>query len=186
MPRACGGCCAGSAHRDVRVLDGGWQAWTEADRPFIKGMTQVSPVQYGEARGSDERHVDAAFVTRNLTTRETLIVDGRGAPRFRGETEPIDPRAGHIPGAVNRPFTDNLAESGRFKSSAELAREWVNVLNGRDSTQVVAQCGSGVTACHNLLAMEIAGMPSARLYPGSWSEWCSDPLRPIETGPALT
>jgi thiosulfate/3-mercaptopyruvate sulfurtransferase len=168
-------------HRDVRVLDGGWQAWVEAGVPAHEGTVTAPAVSYAAPEVADELGVDTAFVMRNLTSREALIVDARGASRYTGATEPIDPRAGHIPGAINRPYTDNLDERGRFKSSATLASEWAHTLNGRPSDEVIAQCGSGVTACHNLMAMEIAGMRSARLYPGSWSEWCSDPLRPVET-----
>jgi thiosulfate/3-mercaptopyruvate sulfurtransferase len=108
----------------------------------------------------------------------------RAADRFRGENETLDPVAGHIPGAVNRCYRDNLAPSGRMKAPDDLAREWRELLGGLAPDALVHSCGSGVSACHNLLAMEAAGLPGARLYPGSWSEWCADPSRPVATGAA--
>ena len=107
------------------------------------------------------------------------LVDARSPDRFRGENETIDPVGGHIPGAINRFFKDNLQPDGRFKPAAQLREEWLALLAGADPAQVVHQCGSGVSACLNLLAMEIAGLPGSRLYPGSWSEWCADPARPV-------
>jgi thiosulfate/3-mercaptopyruvate sulfurtransferase len=106
-------------------------------------------------------------------------VDARSPDRFRGENETLDPVAGHIPGAVNRFFRLNLDQQGRFKPASELKREFAAVIGDRSPARVIHQCGSGVTACHNLLAMEIAGMSGSILYPGSWSEWCSDPSRPV-------
>ena len=108
-----------------------------------------------------------------------LLVDARAAERFRGEVEPMDPVAGHIPGAVNRPASLNLSQEGVFKPPAKLRAEYQALLGGRPHTDVVHHCGSGVTACHNILAMEIAGMPGTRLYPGSWSEWIANPARPV-------
>ena len=110
------------------------------------------------------------------------LVDARPGERFRGEVEPLDPKAGHIPGALNRFFKDNLGADGRFKSAAVLRAEFEALLGRDAAAQTVHQCGSGVTACHNLLAMEHAGLAGSRLYPGSWSEWSSDPARPIATG----
>ena len=109
-----------------------------------------------------------------------MLMDARAANRFRGEVEPIDPVAGHVPGAENRPFSDNLLE-GRFKAQAELAEEWVSVLEGRSPEQVVHMCGSGVTACTNMLAMEAAGLSGSRLYVDSWSGWIAE-NRPVATG----
>jgi len=106
----------------------------------------------------------------------------RSPDRFRGENETLDPVGGHIPGAINRFFQDNLGPDGRFKQAAQLQEEFGKLIKGGDAHKVVAQCGSGVTACHNLLAMEAAGLDGARLYPGSWSEWCADPARPVATG----
>ncbi len=110
------------------------------------------------------------------------MIDARAAERYRGEVEPIDPVAGHIPGARNRPYKDNLDASGRFRPAHELRAGFESVLAGASPGQVVHQCGSGVSACHNLLAMELAGLDGSRLYPGSWSEWCADPERPIARG----
>jgi len=111
-----------------------------------------------------------------------LLVDARAAPRYRGEQEPIDPVAGHVPGAANRPFSSNLTPTGRFRPPGELRRELSELLGGRDPRRLIAMCGSGVTACHLLLALEVAGLGGGRLYSGSWSEWIRDPARPIATG----
>ena len=111
-----------------------------------------------------------------------LLVDARAAPRYRGEQEPIDPRAGHVPGALNRPFSANVTSGGRFRPPAELRPELEALFRGRPASRLIAMCGSGVTACHLLLALEVAGLPGARLYAGSWSEWIRDPSRPIKTG----
>jgi thiosulfate/3-mercaptopyruvate sulfurtransferase len=113
-----------------------------------------------------------------------LLVDGRSADRFRGENETLDPVGGHIPGARNRYFKHNLQENGCFKSSTELRTEFTELLAGKAAQAAIMQCGSGVNACHNLLALEIAGLPGAALYAGSWSEWCADPARPVATGAA--
>jgi thiosulfate/3-mercaptopyruvate sulfurtransferase len=166
----------------VRVLDGGLAAWEAAGGLASSQATIPTPVAYPVPATHDALWVDLAFIEHNLATGEVLVVDARGAPRYLGEVEPIDPRPGHIPGAANRPFPQNLGADGRFKPASVLASEWEAVLGGRNPAQSVAQCGSGVTACHNLLAMEIAGLPGARLYPGSWSEWCSDPARPARLG----
>ena len=126
--------------------------------------------------------VDAAAVASALGGESMLLIDARAPERFRGEVEPLDPVAGHIPGAVNRPFLRNLGPEGTFKPAAELRAEFDALLGGKPPAAVVHQCGSGVTACHNALAMEIARLPGARLYPGSWSEWCADPARPVARG----
>ena len=123
--------------------------------------------------------VDADYVQAFLETSRMYLVDARSPDRFRGENETIDPVGGHIPGAVNRFFRDNLQESGCFKPAAVLREEWLALLAGAPPEAVVHQCGSGVSACHNMLAMEIAGLTGSRLYAGSWSEWCSDPVRPV-------
>jgi thiosulfate/3-mercaptopyruvate sulfurtransferase len=111
-----------------------------------------------------------------------VLLDARAAPRFRGEVEPIDPVAGHIPGALNRPFSDNLAADGRFKPAAGLREEFSTLIAPNDARGVVHMCGSGVTACHNLLAMEHAGLHGSRIYAPSWSGWIADPSRPVERG----
>ena len=124
--------------------------------------------------------VNATGVMASIPRQGLLILDARAPERYRGETEPFDPVAGHIPGARNRPHTQNLNADGTFKEPAFLRAEFGAILDGVPHDQVVHQCGSGVTACHNILAMEIAGLTGTRLYPGSWSEWCADPSRPVE------
>ena len=123
---------------------------------------------------------NASDVLHNLSARAFTVVDARAPDRFRGENVTLDPVGGHIPGARNRFFKDNLQADGRFKPAGPLRDEWQAVI--ADPQSAVLQCGSGVTACHNLLALEVAGLPGARLYPGSWSEWCADPARPVATG----
>ncbi|HEY9571518.1 MAG TPA: rhodanese-like domain-containing protein, partial [Pusillimonas sp.] len=123
--------------------------------------------------------VDAQAVLANLENPSFTVVDARAANRYRGETEPMDPVAGHIPGALNRPSSLNVGDDGRFKAPAELRAEFEALLDGRPATQIVHQCGSGITACHNLFSMELAGLNGSALYPGSWSEWCSDSTRPV-------
>jgi thiosulfate/3-mercaptopyruvate sulfurtransferase len=122
---------------------------------------------------------DAQELLNNLANPKRIVIDARSPDRFRGENETIDPVGGHIPGAKNRFFKDNLEADGRFKSPELLRKEWSEILV--DAEQGIMQCGSGVTACHNLLALEVAGMSGAALYPGSWSEWCSNPSRPVAT-----
>jgi thiosulfate/3-mercaptopyruvate sulfurtransferase len=126
--------------------------------------------------------VDAAELAANLHMGRFAILDARGADRYRGDVEPIDAKAGHIPGARNRPFRSNLVDGGQFKPADQLRAEFFEELGETPIEHVVNQCGSGVSACHNLLAMAIASMPGALLYPGSWSEWSADPARPIATG----
>jgi len=127
--------------------------------------------------------VDAGYVLAKLNAPDVLVVDARAPERFSGAEETLDPVGGHIPGAANRFYFENLDDAGcYFKPADELRAEFSALLGGRDPDKVVQQCGSGVTACHNLLAMEIAGLKGSRLYPGSWSEWCADPARPIATG----
>jgi thiosulfate/3-mercaptopyruvate sulfurtransferase len=167
-------------HDAVAVLDGGWEAWTDANLPVTADLPELKPAIF-TARPR-EATVDANFVYEHLNQDAMVLVDARAAERFRGETEPIDPVAGHIPGARNRAYKDNLTPDGRFKSSAVLKREFETLLQQASPSHVVHQCGSGISACHNVLAMEIAGLPGSRLYPGSWSEWIADPSRPIATG----
>jgi thiosulfate/3-mercaptopyruvate sulfurtransferase len=127
--------------------------------------------------------LSTAEIERALRDPATLLVDARAAERFVGAVEPIDSVAGHIPGAVNHPFTANLAADHRFLPPDQLRARWQERLAGRDPRHLVAMCGSGVTACHNLLSLEVAGLPGARLYAGSWSEWIRDPRRPVARGP---
>jgi thiosulfate/3-mercaptopyruvate sulfurtransferase len=169
-------------HEAVAVLDGGLQAWQAAGGD-VTGRAEPSHFQTNfEAQPPLVRLVDANEVLANLDSAAQTVVDARAAPRYRGETEPLDPVAGHIPGALNRPYVDNLGPDGRFKSPAELRAEFDALLGGRDPARVVHHCGSGVTATPNLLAMEIAGLPRTALYAGSWSDWCSDPSRPVARG----
>lgn len=171
-------------HSRVSVLDGGIQAWLAAALPVTREQRVWPPCELAPAKPNPAMSVDAGFVMQNLETGKALVVDARGTGRFAGVGETIDPRAGHIPGARNRPYSDNLEVDGFFKPADVLHAEWCAVLGTYAANQVVAQCGSGVTACHNLLAMEVAGLRGACLYPGSWSEWCTDPGRPIAVGAA--
>lgn len=164
-------------HDAVAVLDGGFPAW------LGEGM-EVSHKPVMVQSASFEEHLQSQMVLSVDDVQQQLgtiqLVDARGEPRFRGEQEPIDPVAGHVPGALNRPLTDNLLD-GRFKPPGVLHAEWSELLGGVSADAVVHMCGSGITACHNQLAMEIAGMAGSRLYPGSWSEWIRDPARPVAT-----
>jgi thiosulfate/3-mercaptopyruvate sulfurtransferase len=170
-------------HDQVAVLDGGWQAWTAAGLPTTtEAGAAVRAGQPVEPGASLAGSVDAQAVLDNISRQAFTVIDARAANRYRGEVEPMDPVAGHIPGALNRPNGENLQADGRFKPAAQLREEFATLLDGRDPAAIVHQCGSGITACHNLLSMEIAGLSGSRLYPGSWSEWCSDPSRPVATG----
>jgi thiosulfate/3-mercaptopyruvate sulfurtransferase len=167
-------------HDAVAVLDGGYVKWERERRP---ASTDVPPPRRGDFVARPRpMAVDAAALQASLADSSLLVVDARAPERFRGEVEPLDPVAGHIPGAVNRPFPRNLGPEGTFKSATELRAEYAALASDRAPETIVHQCGSGVTACHNLLAMEIAGIRGTRLYPGSWSEWCADPSRPVARG----
>jgi thiosulfate/3-mercaptopyruvate sulfurtransferase len=156
------------------VLDGGWGRWTAEGRPISREAPQASTAVFqGAPRGLT---LDAAWVLAHLGDPQVTLLDARAPGRWRGEGETIDPVGGRIPGARNRFFKDNLQADGRFKPAEQLRAEFEPLLDGRP---VVQQCGSGVTACHNLLAMEVAGLGSTALYPGSWSEWSSEPARPM-------
>ncbi len=166
-------------HPAVAVLDGGLAAWqaaglalsTDAAAPKSGSLTERAPLV---------TTVAAADVLDNLDGGKRVVLDARAADRFRGENETIDPVGGHIPGAKNRFFKENLGPDGRFKDAAQLKTELAPLVG--KPQDAIMQCGSGVTACHNLLALEVAGLPGAALYPGSWSEWCADPARPVATG----
>ncbi len=168
-------------HNDVAVLDGGFQAWATSE-----------PVQTGPQTAKDASNYsivpaiaqlfDTKTVADNLGRSTQTVIDARAAPRFRGEVEPLDPIAGHIPGALNRPFAQNIGADGKFKPAAVLRAEFEALLAGRDPASVVHHCGSGVSAVPNVLAMEIAGLGVTGLYAGSWSEWCSDLSRPFAQG----
>lgn len=167
-------------HEKVAVLDGGWARWTALGLPVSTTPHQERTTRY-EADFDRSRLLDADQVESHVFDGG-LLVDARAPARFRGEEEPIDRVAGHVPGAVNRPVAANMAE-GRFKSPMQLADEFRALLGGRDPADAVMMCGSGVTACHNLLAMERAGLKGAKLFTGSWSGWIEDPSRPVATGP---
>lgn len=174
-------------HDAVAVLDGGLQAWQAAGGSLDSGIHEAAiTLQNQEQKYPLKRDGYALATTQTVVSklarsRQTLI-DARGAPRFRGEVEPLDPVAGHIPGALNRPFTQNLDGNGFFKNPERLRAEFETLLAGRDPATVVHHCGSGVSAVPNLLAMEVAGLGKTALYAGSWSEWCSDPSRPVAQG----
>ena len=167
-------------HDAVAVLDGGFEAWQRAGLPIATDVPAPSPARFAIRRTGPT--IETPRVEAALATGALLLIDARGAERYRGDVEPLDPVAGHIPGAVSRPFTANLDAEGRFRPPSALKDEFAAIVAGRPLDAVVHQCGSGVTACHNLLAMEIAGMTGTQLYPGSWSEWCADPARPVATG----
>jgi thiosulfate/3-mercaptopyruvate sulfurtransferase len=163
-------------HRHVSVLDGGLPAWTATGRPLTAEVPRPTTTSY-PVPSTWTGTVDADQVA-TLVADGVTVIDARAADRFRGDTEPVDPRAGHVPGAVNLPFAGNLREDGTFRSPVELAERYARV-----GAAPVAYCGSGVSACHDLLALAVAGVDGARLYPGSWSEWSADPSRPVETEP---
>ena len=166
-------------HEAVAVLDGGWQAWTgegralEATAPTACNRGEVKVAQAPLAVPVEALEKDRGGL---------MLIDARAPDRYRGENETLDPVGGRIPGALNRFFRDNLDANGRYKSPATLRAEWLHLLGGQSPGEVVHYCGSGVSACHNVLAMEVAGLSGSRLYPGSWSEWCADRSRPVATG----
>jgi thiosulfate/3-mercaptopyruvate sulfurtransferase len=169
-------------HSRAAVLDGGLAAWQEAGYPLSQEVVARAPRTF-TPHVVPHAFVTTAEVQQALAARNATLVDARGADRFAGENETIDPVAGHIPGARNRPFAKNLDARGRFLPADELRRQWTEVLGSQDPRDTISMCGSGVTACHNLLALELAGLPGAKLYAGSWSEWIRDPARPIARGP---
>jgi thiosulfate/3-mercaptopyruvate sulfurtransferase len=169
-------------HDAAAVLDGGFAAWVGEGRPVSAAAVARAPSRF-VARPRPGMLVDAAGVAAALA-RGVRLVDVRGAERFAGTVEPLDAVAGHVPGAINLPYLDNLDERGRFRPPAALAERWrgaTGVATGKDA---ICMCGSGVTACQQLLALEVAGITGARLYAGSWSEWIRDPARPIARGRA--
>jgi thiosulfate/3-mercaptopyruvate sulfurtransferase len=171
-------------HLEVAVLDGGYPAWTAAGGATAAGEEPDAP----GAGTSGPPPIEAWPVVTTADVVELrrdpgrLLVDARAPERYSGSVEPIDAVAGHVPGAANHPFSLNLASDGRFLPAAELRRRWQSRLGDHEPAAVVAMCGSGVTACHNLLGLEVAGFPGAKLYAGSWSEWIRDPHRPIARG----
>lgn len=165
-------------HDRVALLDGGINRWLEQGRELTTDRPASEPRDFEIALR--DWVVDTDEVLLNLDRRELCLIDARAADRFRGENETLDPVGGHIPGARNRFFRDNLDDQGCFRPAADLRQAFLELLAGVEPDKAVMQCGSGVTACQNLLAMEIAGLPGARLYAGSWSAWCADPSRPVE------
>jgi thiosulfate/3-mercaptopyruvate sulfurtransferase len=170
-------------HQQVAVLDGGFAAWERAGLPLETAATVRAPRRFTAAPAAGLVVTTAALAQAvaagALTRGELTLVDARSADRFAGQNETLDPVAGHIPGARNHPFSGNLDAHGRFLSAPELRRCWAGTLRERPAPTLIAMCGSGVTACHNLLALEAAGLAGARLYAGSWSEWIRDPARPV-------
>lgn len=165
-------------HHRVAVLDGGWARWTVLGLPTDAAVPEIPAATHP---GGFDRSLlfDAGEIAARLEAGDVLV-DARGGERYRGEVEPIDRVAGHVPGAINRPYAMNL-DAGRFKPAERLAEEFAALLAGHAPRQVIAMCGSGVTACHHLLAMTHAGLPGARLFTGSWSGWIEDPARPVAT-----
>jgi thiosulfate/3-mercaptopyruvate sulfurtransferase len=167
-------------HEDVALLDGGWPLWVKEGRPVSREVPAPRPGNF-VPRPQLGEVVDVHFVDRFREDASLKLIDARAAERFQGLQETIDPVAGHIPGAVNRFWKRNLEPDGRFKTPDELREEFTDLLEATSPEQAIHMCGSGVTSCHNLFAMALAGLPAGRLYPGSWSEWCSDPSRPVAT-----
>jgi len=177
-------------HREVAVLDGGLAAWQAAGLP-LSSAAAARPAREFVARANagmlaQGSEIAAALDSGALQRGQVLLVDARSAERFAGEHESIDPVAGHIPGARNHPFAGNHDAHGRFLPAAQLAQAWQRTLRGGAPRQLIAMCGSGVTACHNLLALEVAGLAGARLYAGSWSEWIRDPAHAVALGPEVS
>jgi thiosulfate/3-mercaptopyruvate sulfurtransferase len=167
-------------HDAVAVLDGGMQAWVNAGGATTSGA-EVPPAKgHFALKEPLMRLVDTRTVASHLSDGQQTLLDARAAPRFRGEVEPLDPVAGHIPGALNRPFNTNVNEQGFLKPAAQLREEFEALLGSRDASTVVHHCGSGVSAVPNVLAMEVAGLGRTALYAGSWSEWCNTPGLPCE------
>ena len=171
-----------AGHDAVAVLDGGLQAWEAAGGAVESGPPPRHARGQFALKPALRRLVHTDEVLQQLGRPTQTLIDARGAARYRGETEPLDPVAGHIPGALNRPFTDNLGADGRFKPREQLQAEFDALLAGRDAVGVVHHCGSGVSAVPNVLAMELAGYPPAALYGGSWSEWSRTPGLPMAQG----
>ena len=167
-------------HDSAAVLDGGFAKWVREGLPVSAEPPAARPATFVPTRVRPT--VNATGIVASLPRHGLLLLDARAAERYRGDVEPIDPVAGHIPGAINRPYTRNVGADGTFRSPRELRGEFEGMLHGRPPDDLVHYCGSGVSACHNLLAMTVAGYPLTRLYPGSWSEWITDRARPVSKG----
>jgi thiosulfate/3-mercaptopyruvate sulfurtransferase len=167
-------------HRKVAVLNGGLRAWIDAGQPLSDHVPVITPVSFTphvESRAA----IGVEELADRLTAGSVLLIDARSSDRFAGKNETIDPVAGHVPGARNYPFLSNVDAGARFLAPAELRERWRTLLADAREREIVCMCGSGVTACHNLLALEVAGEGGGRLYAGSWSEWIRDPSRPVAT-----
>ena len=174
-------------HEQVAVLNGGFAAWERAGLPVTSTKTPRAARAFS-VRAAAALPVSSAqvadLVAQGVFQRgEMHLIDARAADRFAGENETLDPIAGHVPGARNHPYAHNLAPDGRFLEPRELRQRWEKTLSGQPAARAIAMCGSGVTACHNLLALEVAGLPGASLYAGSWSEWIGDPSHAVARGP---
>jgi thiosulfate/3-mercaptopyruvate sulfurtransferase len=170
-------------HADTRVLDGGLAAWQAALLPLETTSPSWQTTRYPAPTAVPMTAVVTADELPDRQAAGDVLVDARGAARYRGEQEPIDPVAGHVPGARNWPFSNNVTASGTFRPAAELKSDLLGLLDGAQPQRLIAMCGSGVTACHVLLALAVAGLPAGKLYAGSWSEWIRDPKRAVKTGP---
>ena len=167
-------------HQNVAVLDGGLKYWLAQNKPITTEIVKPVHKQFTVDFNPDHL-ITVNQVSKNINENNFSLIDARATPRFLGEAEPIDPIAGHIPNALNRDFSLNLDDNGLFLSTTELKQQFQTIVNDAPNQQVVHMCGSGVTACHNMLAMELAGFSGSKLYLGSWSEWITDPSRPIAT-----
>ena len=170
-------------HDAVAVLDGGLKAWMAEDGPIETAEPQPTPRIF-TAHPTPALLAPLEEVAAHLEDGSLRLIDARALERYEGKSEPLDPVAGHIPGAQNLPFDGNLGQDGRFLLPDALKARFTQRLGGHPPQQAVHYCGSGVTACHNLLAQAHAGLAQGRLYPGSWSQWCGDPARPVESGPS--
>lgn len=168
-------------HPAVALLDGGYPKWLREHHPVTTALPEVHKMQCA-CLPERSLWVDTQQVEQAMGSSDILMLDARPDRRFTGEYEPLDPVAGHIPNSINWSFEENLDIDGTFLPPEALRENYQALLKGRTPAQVIHTCGSGVTACHNLLAMEVAGLPGSRLYPGSWSEWITDPARPVATG----
>ncbi|ARP52982.1 sulfurtransferase [Alcaligenes faecalis] len=168
-------------HPQVAILDGGWQAWQQLGGAEESGSAKPVPAaaKLSVPEQAAMPTVQTEQVLKNLSKPIFTVLDARAAERYRGDVEPMDPVAGHIPDALNRSHLNNLGEQGRFKPAEQLRQEFQDLLGSISAEMVVHQCGSGITACHNLFAMELAGLSGSSIYPGSWSEWVSDASRPV-------
>ncbi len=173
-------------HRAAAVLDGGLKAWVSEGGALQSGEEKALPAAARDpistVQADTAAVIETAEIERRLSDPAFLLIDARAGERYAGTVEPVDAVAGHIPGAVNQPFSANLGTDGRFLPAPMLRQLWEKRLAGRSPSQLAAMCGSGVTACHNLLSLEVAGLNGAKLYAGSWSEWIRDPHRPVERG----